>query len=493
MFFLFAEGTLLMSPIRTAKLTVDLVSGFVASFHPKSLRPMLRGNYARELMAWSFIPVMLAGLQSGTMGIVLVKTFSGTPGTTEKNLALAVGTIAAATAIGNLTSSFWATMSWGLNKVRFIVMLMMISSCCVAGIALVPATLSGAWLMVSLVLMGWIFWSGVITIRTTVWRSNYPEVDRTQIAGRLASVQAIVLALSAALIGWGLDEFSRTEGLGVRLIEALGFDQTSPEAIGRIAFRALFPILAVFGIVGALIYARVRLRGQSRLARAERAGARQDRPSFNPLSAFQVLGRDRRYRRYMVCQFILGTGNLMLFAPLALVVTEQFDATYLEGILVTSIIPLVLMPLAIPSWAKFLSRTHVVSFRAVHSWLFVLVGLFFLLGTTLNSFPFVILGSVGMGIAFGGGVLAWNLGHQHFSPPEQDSLYMSVHVTLTGVRGVIGPYLGVFVYELFRESGNGGWVFAISMVLTFIGAIGFVRLKRLEAREHGLEKITSVE
>ena len=70
---------------------------------------------------------------------------------------------------------------------------------------------------------------------------------------------------------------------------------------------------------------------------------------------------------------------------------------------------------------------------------------------------------------------------------------MSVHVTLTGVRGVIGPYLGVFVYEWFRESGNGGWVFAISMALTFIGAIGFVRLKRLEAREHGLEKITSVE
>jgi len=471
-----------MSPIRTARLTVDIVSRFVASFHPRSLRPMLRGNYARELMAWSFIPVMLAGLQSGTMGIVLVKTFTGTPGATEKNLALAVGTISAATAIGNLTSGVWASMSWGRNKVRFIVMLMMVASCCVAGIALVPANLTGAWLVVGLVLTGWIFWSGVITIRTTVWRANYPEVDRTQIAGRLASVQAIVLALSAALIGWALDEFSRPEGLGMRIIEGLGFTEVSGDGLARTAFRTLFPLLAVFGVVGALIYARVRLRGQSRLARAERAGAGQDRPSFNPLSALRVLGRDVRYRRYMLCQFILGTGNLMLFAPLALVVTEQFDATYLEGILVTSIIPLVLMPLAIPGWARFLSRTHVVSFRAVHSWFFVLVSLLFLLGSTLDAFWLIVLGSIGMGIAFGGGVLAWNLGHQHFAPPHQDTLYMSVHVTLTGVRGVIGPYLGVFVYEWFRASGNGGWVFGISMLLTLAGAIGFVLLNKAHRR-----------
>ena len=117
-----------MIPFKTARYTVDLVSRFVASFHPRSLRPMLRGNYARELLAWTFIPVMLAGMQSGAMAIILIKTFAGLPGTTERNLGLAVGTIGAAAAIGNLTSSIWATVSWGKPKVRFIVWLMVASS-----------------------------------------------------------------------------------------------------------------------------------------------------------------------------------------------------------------------------------------------------------------------------------------------------------------------------------------------------------------------------
>lgn len=473
-----------MTPFRTAKFTVDHVSRFVASFHPRSLQPMLRVNYARELMAWSFIPVMLTGLQSGTMGIVLAKTFTGTPGTTEKNIALAIGTIGAATAIGNLTSSFWATMSWGHAKVRFIVWLMVASSLCVGAIALVPANVTGAWLMVGLVLIGWVFWSGVITIRTTVWRSNYPSSDRTSIAGRLASVQAIVLAASGFIIGWLLDAFSRNDSWTMQMLSGKeGLVDLEPSGLGQLAFRVIFPALAFFGILGALIYARVRLRGQSRLARAERASSKQHSPSFNPLSAFRVLKRDPRFLRYMICQFVLGTGNLMLFAPLTLILTEQFDASYLEGILVITIIPLVLMPLAIPGWARLLARMHVISFRAIHSWLFVVTGLLFLAGSTLEAFPLIVLGSIVMGIAFGGGVLAWNLGHQHFARPEQDSLYMSVHVTLTGVRGIIGPYLGVLVYELLRPSGHGGFVFACSAGLTTLGALGFVLLRRVTTLE----------
>ena len=449
---------------------------------------MLRGNYARELMAWTFIPVMLAGLQSGAMAIILVKTFAGLPGTTEQNLGLAVGTIAAAGAIGNLTSSLWATISWGHPKVRFIVWLMIASSICVGLVAFVPPNVFGAWMVVLLVLLGWVFWSGVITIRTTVWRSNYPGQDRTQIAGRLASVQALVLAGAGFIIGWLLDAFSTdagTDGWGIRLAGTLGFGEITPAGLGQLAFRTIFPVLALFGVLGALIYARVRLRGQSRLARSERSGAKNDRPSFNPLAACTVLLRDRPYRHYMVCQFVLGLGNLMLSAPLALILTEQFEASYLEGILITGIIPLLLMPIAIPGWARLLARIHVIGFRAIHSWLFVASGLLFFAGSTLDMISLVVLGAVMIGIGFGGGVLAWNLGHQHFAPAHQDALYMSVHVTLTGVRGIIGPYIGVLIYEWLRPGGHGGWVFAVSVALTTIGALGFMYLNHARRQESG--------
>ena len=41
---------------------------------------MLRRNYGRELGAWFLLPFMLAGIQGGSMGVVLKKTFTGIDG-----------------------------------------------------------------------------------------------------------------------------------------------------------------------------------------------------------------------------------------------------------------------------------------------------------------------------------------------------------------------------------------------------------------------------
>ena len=113
-----------MNPVKRTRQAYDFASSFVAGFHPTSLRPMLRANYARELTSWTFMPIMLTGINAGAMGVILKKTFTDLPGTTDSGLALAVGTVGAATAIGNLTSTIWASVSTGRNKVNLIVLLM---------------------------------------------------------------------------------------------------------------------------------------------------------------------------------------------------------------------------------------------------------------------------------------------------------------------------------------------------------------------------------
>ena len=470
-----------MRAARHTRAAMDLVSSFVASFHPRSLRPMLRANYRRELTSWAFMPVMLTGINAGAMGVILKKTFSGVPGTTEAGLALAVGTIGAATAVGNLTSTFWANIACGRAKVRLIVLLMIACSICVGMIALTPASNSGAWMMAGLVLVGWIFWSGVITTRATVWRANYPSSDRTGIAGRLASVQAVISAASVLVLAEILDAFDSEAAWGSRALNSLEISWIRAEQVDEFAFRIIFPTLAVFGLIGALVYARVRLRGQSRLTRIERLSGSGRGALANPFTAFGVLKRNPPYRRYIICQFVFGAGNLLMMPILALVLDERFDASYFEALLVTAIIPPILMPLAIPMWARLLGRMHVIQYRAIHSWLFVVAALCFLVGTLTLQYWVVVLGSVVLGIAWGGGVLAWNLGHQHFAPPEEDAQYMSVHVVLTGVRGIIAPYLGVTLYEVLRPEGMEAWVFGVAALITGIGSLGFVILQK---REH---------
>ena len=57
---------------------------------------------------------------------------------------------------------------------------------------------------------------------------------------------------------------------------------------------------------------------------------------------------------------------------------------------------------------------------------------------------------------------------------------MSVHVVLTGVRGIIAPYLGVTLYEVLRPGGLEAWVFGVAALITGIGSLGFVILRKLE-------------
>ena len=434
---------LLVSPLRAV----------VSSFHPRTLPPLLRRNYALELSAVALLPFMLSGIQVGIMAVVLKKTFSGVPGLSEAGLDLAVATISASTALGNFTSGIWAALSNGRSKVPFLASLMVATTLFVGLMALVPRTAIGAWVLVGLVLMGWVCWSGVVTIRVAVWRANYPDANRAKIAGKLASVQVLMLALAGYVIGQSLD-------------------------ISADAFRVVFPVLALFGFLGAAIYLRVRLRGQNRLARMERTTDRSERPSLNPLAVISLLASDRRYGAYMACQFIFGVGNLMIAPTLAIILEDEFQASYLAAILATSIIPLIVMPFTIPLWARLLDRVHVVTFRAFHSWAFVLASLLLLVAVQTHLFWLILVGTAIKGVGFAGGMLAWNLGHQHFAPPHRDGQYMSAHVMLTGLRGVFAPYLGVMIYTALTPSGQGGLIFAVTMVLNICGAIGFLLLSR---------------
>lgn len=399
------------------------------------------------------LPFMLGAIQSGSMAVVLKKTFTDIPGLSDDSLNLAVATLGASTAIGNLSSGVWAACSNGRRKLPFLAGLMVATSICVGLMGLVPRTAFGAWLLVGLVIAGWLAWSGVITIRTTVWRANYPDANRAQIAGRLATVQAIMMTIAGFMIGETLDYSSQ-------------------------AFRYLFPAMSLFGFLGAWLYIRVRLRGQNRLARAERGGTRDERPSLNPFAGIRVLKADRPYAGYMACMFVFGFGNLMIGPTLAIILTDQFQASYLEAILATMIIPLIVMPFAIPFWARLLDRIKVIAFRTLHSWVFVLASALYLIGVEFNLFAVVLVASGMLGLGFSGGMLAWNLGHQYFAPPHRDSQYMSVHVMLTGLRGLIAPFVGVLLYEMMAPSGHGGLIFSVTMTLNIVGAIGFFILNR---------------
>lgn len=414
---------------------------------------MLRANYAREMFSWFLLPLMLGAIEGGTMAIIVKKMFTGLSGISPAELDFAVAAVSAAPNIANLTSFIWAGLAHGRTKVPFISALQLVTCACVGLIAFLPIDSTGLALLTILIFVARVAWTGVITIRTAVWRNNYPRANRALIAGKMAMIQSVVLALAGLLIGEAMD-------------------------ISPSSFQFLFPLLALAGFGGNAIYRKVRLRGQRRLQRAELDGRASGEAHLDPRRLISLLREDRFYARFMWWMSVFGLGNLMIGPPQVIVLNDQFHTTYLEGILATTVIPLAVMPLAIPAWSRLLSRTHVIAFRAIHGWTFVLAALAIWLATLFHSIEVMYASSVILGLGFAGGSLAWNLGHHDFAPAHRDSEYMALHVTLNGLRGAIAPFLAVAIYTPMAAAGWSAWFFFLCFLINLAGLWGFNSMRK---------------
>ena len=433
-------------------IPVRFVGAFARSFHPAALPPLLRRTYGRELVSWAFLPLMLGAIEGGTIGIVVKKAFTGQPGVDPYWLDLATAWALAAPNIANLSSFIWAALAKGRPKVKFIAWLQTAACVLVAAIAFFPR--NGWGLIAVCITLGLArtAWTGVITVRAAVWRNNYPTASRAAIAGKLATVQSLFLAAAGFTVGKAMD--------------------WSPDN-----YHLLFPALALFGFVGNLIYRTVRLRRARQLQRAEHDGRKKD-TGFNPMGMVDVLRADPLYARFMWWMSVFGFGNLMLAAPMTFVSTDELKLDYTAGIMINAIVPLLIMPLAIPLWARLMSRTHIIQFRSIHGWSFVLASVAVTLASYLHSIQLLYLGSALLGVGYAGGTLAWNLGHQDFASAERDAEYMAVHVTLNGIRGIFAPLAAWGLHQWLAPLGYAPLVLVVCTVINTIGVLGFMSMRK---------------
>jgi len=427
---------------------------------------MTRGNYARELSAIFFLPWMLSIIEGSVIGVVAKVAFENVVPATVLNFAVA--TLAAAPALANIVSFIWVRLSHGHDKIRFIIGLQISVATLVSSMALVPRSATGLHMLVILVIAARFCIAGVVTIRSTVWAANYPTAARARVAGKITTIQVELVALAGLLIG-----------------KAMELDEQ--------AFHIIPPLFAGIGLIGIWRYSGIRVRGRRILRAAEKRSTESDgAPSLNPVALWRVLTKDKRFGAFMLCQMFIGVGNLMLAPVITVMLRDRFGIGY-SGVIIAHTIPLAVMPLFIPLWARLLDRVHIIWFRSIHSWIFVIAATTYFFAAAYQIPQLLYLAAIIRGTAFGGGALAWTLGHLDFAPQERASQYMGVHVTLTGLRGLIAPILGIQLYTSLEhfKPGSGSFVFLLSISIIITGALGFLLLGRtLQARPGGLGKPT---
>jgi MFS family permease len=447
-----------MKPVavtRPLSFLTDAALRVLARAVAKEAPAAARVAFSREVAATFFIMLAMATIEGGVIAVFAKQTFAETQPKALVNVL--IGLLAAMGELANILSFFWTSVSHGRPKVAVMTVMYGVIVACIALIALLPATgMTGLIGLLVLVLAARVCWSGIITLRPTLWRANYPRDVRMRAVGVLSGIQVACVAGIGLALGATLDK--------------------NPEA-----YRVFLPGAAACALVGVWIFAGTRVRHEAKQLSEERAenADRVMKPWHGPLAVWEILHRDRWYAQFMLWMFVLGFGNLMVMPTMVISLKDDHGLGYLQSVLITSSVPCIVTLIAIPLWRRYLDRAHVVRFRAVHSWVFVLASIFYTIGAWTHALPWYFAAAATMGIGFGGGSLAWNLGHVDFARPSETSKYMATHVTLNGIRGLIAPLAVASSYDLLKARGIDAhlWIQVFGLVISIIGAAGFVHLR----------------
>jgi len=174
---------------------------------------------------------------------------------------------------------------------------------------------------------------------------------------------------------------------------------------------------------------------------------------------------------------VLGQNALaaVMPAPIVALLTEtwglekQTVVTLIVG-LVCAALPMLLMMTSSLFWGRFLDRTNPMYGRAIfNTFQCVAYACHAYGGLTLQVWPFVVGASL-HAIGNGGGTINWLTGSLYFARHENVSLYNAIHVGLTGVRGMIAPAIGFYLYSA-SGMGLGSGIFWIASTLSLLGGI----------------------
>ena len=421
----------------------------------------------RELTSWSLSAVALGALEGGLLGVMVEHQFAGVASPGVVHLAAAV--VTAAPSFTNLSSFLFASLAVGRDKPALISQLMGIMAVSLAIMALPGINAVGLAVFCLATVVARTAWTGVLTIRAAVWRTNYHRDWRGRVTARIVQLSSLLVGAYSMLIGFLLDWRVWT-------------------------FRPAFIVGAACALAAAQVYRKARVRRHRRLLTAEREEKTLQGRRLTVSVLVSVLRKNKEFRQYMTSMMIFGGGNLMLIPMLVVLLSERMDLSQWQQVVITSSLPLVALCFSIPYWARLLDRLHIFSYRAIQCWYFVGSSALFALALILGSTALLWLASIILGSAYAGGNLGWNLGHDDFSSDGTAAHYMAIHVTLTGLRGMIVPFVGVGFYQFLvaKAPHYASYALLLPLLLNTAGSISFVLIhmqrKQRLAGEHSAQE-----
>ena len=190
----------------------------------------------------------------------------------------------------------------------------------------------------------------------------------------------------------------------------------------------------------------------------------------HPLQAFRHLKQDHFFRWTLYCWMILGFANLMMVALRVDYLASSQHGLHMNPTqiaLLVGVVPNVARLLMSGIWGWLFDHVNFYRLRMILNLSFAIATLTFFTGNTMNG---LLLGAIFYGIGIAGGDVAWSLWVTKFSPPKLVAEYMSIHLFLTGIRGIVAPSVGFWIvahYSISTAAWTGAILILISTAMLF--------------------------
>jgi len=381
--------------------------------------------------------------------------------------------------VSQLLAIVWGSLMEGRRKNGFILWL--------GGggrLLLLPVALAGTAIAFSIPVIASIAMAtAIIPALNALYQSNYTDVERGRVYGWVLSVTAAATILGAMGAGALMD--------------------VHPSAV-----RVIYPVAGILGGVSAFLYFRIRARGgvargaeaRGEVARdatahgalATAAGAtiapspsaplvaraapewRGDllRAVRNPFrGSIEIFRADPSFFRFEMAYMVYGLAYMIVQPVIPIFLVDEIRVQYSQAAIARGLIFWGLISLASPAFGRVLDRWNAVRVSLIG---FAVLALFPLALAASRSVPGVYAAFGIYGLAMSAVSIAWTMGPILFAKERDAATYMGVHVTMVGIRGLVGNPLGLVLLQTVGSRA----AFFVASGLFVAAAVMMLRLDR---------------
>jgi Na+/melibiose symporter-like transporter len=218
------------------------------------------------------------------------------------------------------------------------------------------------------------------------------------------------------------------------------------------AFRYVYPIIGILGIISIHLLSSLRVMPDSDITPG-RNMYHTFRQSLQ--NAWMILKNNKAYRDFEIGFMFYG----IAFMSSAVIITIYFDRAlhlnYSSAAFYKNFYNIIAI-LLLPVFGRLIGKLDPRKF-SIMTYSFMAANIFFIALTEyfplmrefagIKFFLFLVTGYTFYGFFAASMPLLWDIGASYFCSSEEASDYQAIHLTLTGVRGLFAPLVGITLYQ----------------------------------------------